>query len=261
MGVELKIHRSGREQEHPLVLAGIVVFATCLLGPLALTGCSGAKVTTQASNDLPRHKVRTIAIVPFSAMTTPQVREPGDQFMSAPESVKRSDISLGKSPETERPLRQTVTVPDYAAEKVTQLFWNRLRHRKEVTILSPSEVHEADIVKIEATPDDTWEAMGAAVAKQLNADAALIGRVLVYQERVGSRLGADPPAAVGFEVKVVAADGLVLWSGNYFERQRPMTEDLLGFLQRRGAFVTAEELARYGVDEVVEAFPFGSAGG
>ncbi|MEK9139668.1 MAG: hypothetical protein AAB308_01325, partial [Nitrospirota bacterium] len=77
-----------------------------------------------------------------------------------------------------------------------------------------------------------------------------------YQERVGSRLGANPPATVGFETKVVAADGQVLWVGGYYERQRPMTEDLMGFLQR-WAFVTAAELAEYGVDEVLKNFPFG----
>ena len=36
-----------------------------------------------------------------------------------------------------------------------------------------------------------------------------------------------------------------------------MTEDLLGFLQR-WSFVTAAELAEYGVDEVLKEFPFGS---
>jgi hypothetical protein len=65
---------------------------------------------------------------------------------------------------------------------------------------------------------------------------------------------------VGFEVKVVAADGQVLWVGNYYERQRPMIEDFSGFLQRWGAFVTAEELAQYGVDEVLKEFPFGTEG-
>ena len=104
------------------------------------------------------------------------------------------------------------------------------------------------------------ETVAATVAKRLNADAALIGLVSVFQERVGGRFGASPPASVGFEVRAVAADGQVLWVGNYYERQRPMTEDLLGFLQRWGMFVTAEDLARFGVDEVLKEFPFGAGG-
>ena len=104
----------------------------------------------------------------------------------------------------------------------------------------------------------TPEAIGQNVANQLKVDAAMIGQVLVYQERVGSRLGASPPASVGFEAKLVAADGQVLWVGNYYERQRPMTEDLMGFIRRHGAFVTAEELAQYGVEELLKEFPFGT---
>ncbi|HBH80147.1 MAG TPA: hypothetical protein DDY39_10005 [Nitrospira sp.] len=101
------------------------------------------------------------------------------------------------------------------------------------------------------------EQAAVAVAKRLKTDAALIGLVSMYQERVGSRLGAHPPAIVGFQAKVIAVDGQVLWAGEYYERQRPMTEDLLGFLQR-WSFVTAAELAEYGVDEVLKEFPFGS---
>jgi hypothetical protein len=97
-----------------------------------------------------------------------------------------------------------------------------------------------------------------AVAKQLKADASLIGQVLMYQERVGGRFGASPPATVGFEAKVIAADGQVLWVGNYYERQRPMIEDVMGFIQRRGMFVTAEELATYGVEHLLLEFPFGT---
>jgi hypothetical protein len=95
------------------------------------------------------------------------------------------------------------------------------------------------------------------VAKQLKVDASLIGEVLVYQERVGGRFGASPGATVGFEAKLVAADGQVLWVGNYYERQRPMNEDVMGFIQRHGVFVTAEELAAYGVEHLLLEFPFG----
>jgi len=227
------------------------------LAVFAAIGCSGQKVTTKSSSELARFPIRTLALVPFTALTTPQVRGLGDPYFATPQSVRQSDISVAVPSSAELPLRQTVTVPDYAAEKVTQLFWNRLRAREGIVVLSPSEStrvlsDDAGLAKA------TSEAVGAAVATRLKAGASLVGQVLVFRERVGSRLGADPPAAVGFEVKVVASDGTVLWIGNYYERQRPMTEDMLGFLQRWGAFVTAEELAQYGVDELLKEFPFGS---
>lgn len=224
---------------------------------LAAAGCSGPKVTTKSSPELLRYSIRTLALVPFTTLTTPQVQDLGNPFFATPQSVRRSDISVAVPANVEGDLKQTVRVPDYAAEKVTQLFWSRLRSRDGLVVFSSSE--SARVLSSSAGPSKaTQETVGAAIATRLKADAALVGQVLVYQERVGSRLGADPPAAVGFEVKVVASDERVLWVGNYYERQRPMTEDMMGFLQRWGAFVTAEELAQYGVDEILKEFPFGS---
>lgn len=242
----------------PASAPGRAAFLTCIAFlAMVAAGCSGSKVTSKSSAELPRYTVRTIALVPFTSIATPQVRDQGDPYLSTPQSVRRSDISVSMPSDTEQLPRQTVTVPAYASEKITQLFWSRLQKMPGVQVVSGAEAFKAlagELVK--ATP----EAVGAAVAKRLKVDAALVGQVLVYQERVGSRLGASPPASVGFEVKVVAADGQVLWVGNYYERQRPMIEDVVGFVHRWGAFVTAEELAQYGVEEVLKEFPFGTGG-
>jgi len=234
-----------------MVMMGLVV--------LAVAGCSGSKVTTKTSPELPRYQIRTIALVPFTTLATPQVREVVDQTFSAPPGARRSDMAIAVPPNTEQPLRQTVTVPTGAGATVTQLLWSRLKTRQGVTVLSPSEA--AKVLASPATPQPSaGQSSAVTVAKQLKADASLIGQVLVYQERVGGRFGANPPATVGFEAKVVAADGQVLWEGNYYEKQRPMTEDFMGFIQRHGVFVTAEGLAIYGVDHMLLEFPFGTEG-
>ena len=217
---------------------------------LAIASCSGAKVTTKSSAELPRYQIRTIALVPFTTLATPQARDVADQMFSVPPDVRRSDMGMAVPQNIEQPLRQTVTVPTGAGDIVTQLLWSRLRVRQGVTVLSPSEA-----AKALASPSPSQPSAGQSpammVAKQLKADASLIGQVLVYQERVGGRFGASPPATVGFEAKVIAADGQVLWEGNYYEKQRPMNEDVMGFIQRRGMFVTAEELAAYGVEHML----------
>lgn len=228
---------------------------------LMVVACSGSKVTTQTSSELARYQVRTIALMPFTTLTTPQVREAADAYMSTPQSVQRSDISLGVPPSVEPQLQQTATVPAYAAEKVTQLFWVRLKDRPGLVVLPPTEAAKAALQQVEETEKATPERQAARLAAKLRADAALMGQVLVYQERSGGRLGANPPATVGFEVKAVAPDGQVLWVGNYYERQKPMTQDVLGFVQHGGVFVTAEELAQYGADQVLKTFPFGTPDG
>lgn len=227
------------------------------LAVLAVGGCSGSKVTTKSSAELPRYQIRTIALVPFTTLATPQVRGVVDQTVSAPPGARGSDMAIAVPPNTQQLLRQTVTVPTGAGGTVTQLLWSRLKARQGVTVLAPSEA--AKVLASQATPQPSaGQSPAVTVAKQLKADASLIGQVSVYQERVGGRFGANPTATVGFEAKVVAADGQILWEGNYYERQRPMIEDMMGFLKRWGMFVTAEELAIYGVEHLLLEFPFGT---
>jgi len=230
---------------------------TMMILVLAVAGCSGSKVTTRTSAELPRYQIRTIALVPFTTLATPQVKGVVDQTFAAPPEARRTDLSISTPPNAELPLRQTVIVPTGAGDIVTQLLWSRLKTRQGVTVLSPGEAARA--LGASATPQPSTNLSAAvAVAKQLKVDASLIGQVLVYQERVGGRFGASPPATVGFEAKVIAADGQVLWEGNYYEQQRPMIEDIMGFVQRWGMFVTAEELAAYGVSHMLQEFPFGT---
>lgn len=212
-------------------------------------------MVTKSAPELPRYQIRSIALLPFTSIETPQARDNDDFFLPVPDSVRRSAISMGVPPEADSLPKKTQAVPGYAAEKVTELFWGRLQDWKGVRVLSPGESARVSLGNGEVV-EKTPEQAAAKLAKRLNADAALLGLVSAYQERVGSRLGADPPASVGFQVSVVAVDGQVLWVGRYYERQRPMIEDLIGFLQR-WAFVTAGELAEYGVDEVLKEFPFG----
>jgi hypothetical protein len=227
------------------------------LAVLAVGGCSGSKVTTKASSDLARYQIRTIALVPFTILATPQVRDVVDQAFSMPSGARRSDMAIAVPPNTDQLVRETVTVPMSAGDTVTQLLWSRLRTRQGVTVLAPSEAAKV-LASQSTTQSPAGQLPAVAVAKQLKVDASLIGQVLMYQERVGGRFGASPPATVGFEAKVIAADGQVLWVGNYYERQRPMIEDVMGFIQRHGMFVTAEELATYGVEHLLLEFPFGT---
>lgn len=256
LGVRGAVIRMRHQRIIPFRLTPHVL--TLMFLVLTVVGCSGSKVTTKSSAELPRYQIRTIALVPFTTLATPQVRDIVDPTFSVPTEVRRNDTGIVVPPNTEQSVRQTVIVPPSAGETVTQLLWSRLRIRQGMTVLVPSEA--AKVLASQATarpPSD--ESMAVVVARQLKADASLIGQVRVYQERVGGRFGASPPATVGFEAKLIAADGQVLWIGNYYERQRPMIEDMRGFLDRWGMFVTAEELAAYGVEQMLLEFPFGKA--
>ncbi|MCP9454736.1 MAG: hypothetical protein NNA18_01330 [Nitrospira sp.] len=212
------------------------------------SGCSGWKVNTASSDLLSQYTVRALVLIPFVAITTPQMRDQGEFYFSTPQSLRQQDMSVAVASDVEPRPRQVTVVPPHAAERITQLFQKRLQSLGRFQLVPLEESVQL--------PTARPEVAAAAVAQKVKADAAIIGFVSMYQERVGSRLGANPAAAVGFEVKVVAADGQVLWVGNYYERQRPLTEDLVGFVQRFGMFVTADELAEYGVDAILKEFPF-----
>ena len=223
---------------------------------LVLGGCVPSKVTIETSPKIDEYRVKTVVVMPFEALATPQVTSPSVPEIQAPQGAKRSDISFAPPQATEKLDQPTATVPPQAAGKITQIVYGRLKLWEGVRFLPPDQAAGALKALGPAAQGLTPEERARQVAQRLSADAALFGRVLVYQERVGSKLGADP-AAVGFEVKLVAADGTVLWAGNYYEKQRPMNEDFIGSVRRGFAFVTAEELAEYGAERVIRSFPFG----
>ena len=100
------------------------------------------------------------------------------------------------------------------------------------------------------------------IGAKLEVDAVLTGTVEVYKERAGSRIGLERPqdaAEVGFVAKLISVkEGIPLWTGQYYERQRPANEDLTGFLERGPRYLTVDELASSAVDHVLRQFPFGT---
>jgi len=128
-----------RQAHRPESVRGTLCVLMLTVLVLAVVGCSGSKVTTKASAELPRYQIRTIALVLFTTLATPQVRDVVDQTLSAPPGARRSDMAISVPPNTEQPLRQTVAVPTDAGDIVTQLLWSRLRTRQGVTVLPPSE--------------------------------------------------------------------------------------------------------------------------
>jgi hypothetical protein len=230
-----------------------------VMGVLLLTAaCGPSKVTISTAPDVEKYRFRTIAMMPFQEMATPLVVDPKEPDLQVPAGVVRSDISLAIPRTNERYEQPTGWVPPAAAPKIEQMVFGKLQRTGRVRIIPSSEVERA--LKAAATEVKGLPPTKAAslVAEKLSADAVLHGRVLAFEERVGSKLGASKPATVGFELKLIAPDGRVVWVANYYERQRPMIEDLAGFVQRGGVFVTAEELAEYGAEHLLDKFPWTS---
>lgn len=223
------------------------------------SGCGPTKVKTETSPYAERYHIKSVAVLPFQTLETPQVVDDRANQLSVPSSARRSNITVAIPPDTQPTEQATTVVPPSASEIVTRLVWDRLSNRPGLTLRSLQEGERAWKESAAESQGDEPQHLAPKIATQLGVDAVMFGKVLVYRERVGSKLGADP-AVVGFELRLVGSDGVTLWVGNYYEKQRPMNEDLWGFIERKGAFVTAQELAAYGVEKVLKEFPYGGQG-
>ncbi|MDY6986603.1 MAG: hypothetical protein SWQ30_00975 [Thermodesulfobacteriota bacterium] len=94
--------------------------------------------------------------------------------------------------------------------------------------------------------------------KRLEADAVISGTIYRFRERVGAALSVDTPASVAFGLHLHrVADGRLIWVGRFDETQHSLSEDLFRwrtFLKRGGGWLTAEELASFGFQEVMATF-------
>lgn len=94
--------------------------------------------------------------------------------------------------------------------------------------------------------------------RKLEADGVIACHIYRYQERVGGKYSVESPASVAFDMHLVrTADGRVLWSRHFDETQKSLSEDLFqldAFLKRDGQWVTAEQMAQAGLEQIVEGF-------
>jgi hypothetical protein len=97
------------------------------------------------------------------------------------------------------------------------------------------------------------------LGKELNVDFIFVGFLFRFEERIGSRIGADKPASVSFDVHLLRVkDGKRVWDGKFDETQQALSENLLkigSFVRRGGAWLKAEELSSVGMDEMLKRFP------
>jgi hypothetical protein len=140
----------------------------------------------------------------------------------------------------------------------------RLLHEKmeamgTFKILPPEKVQEAfsqiERRQFELKPMRSSIQLGRA----LNMDFIFIGTLFRYEERIGSSIGAEKPASVGFDVHLFRVrDEKMVWKGKFDETQKPLSENLLkigSFVRRRASWLTAEELSSVGMDEMLKRFP------
>ncbi|GJL65679.1 MAG: hypothetical protein NPIRA05_06500 [Nitrospirales bacterium] len=244
------------EQTNAMSRGWTIVLLTSLIG---MGACVPPKVTVNSSPGFRPTTIRTLAVLPFQTLSTPQQfsSRPSQALVNPPEIRSQFQLPAASSERGQLTHSETRTVSNLAAKRITKMVYESLKHRVGVHLVPSFDVTTA--LTSYRSPDSTknWKETVKEIGTRLEADAVVMGLVRTYRERVGTKIGATP-AVVGFEVHLVdPLSGKIHWTGEYYEEQKPMNEDLMGFIERRGAFVTADELAQYGVRNIMQEFPVG----
>ena len=146
------------------------------------------------------------------------------------------------------------TPPRVAAQLVSRYVAEALAARG-LEVIAPE-----DVAATLAEADPSRRA-AAVLAEKHGADAVLLGELTRWEEREGEAYGTFEAAAVGFRITLQGApNGRLLWSGEFDERQQPLSDNVLRAGRYPGAgsrWLTAEELARWGAQEISRAIPLG----
>jgi hypothetical protein len=107
---------------------------------------------------------------------------------------------------------------------------------------------------------DTPLSLSQKVGKLLGTKFMAVGSVWRYRDRIGGARAASSPASVAFALHLVeVATGNILWSKSFVQTQRSLSENILNakaFFDQGAKWLTADELASYGVKEILKDFPY-----
>lgn len=139
---------------------------------------------------------------------------------------------------------------------VTGLLYHKLEHYPQLELLPRDRVEAADGRIRDQEPGLSLADHARRTGEDLKVSVVLAGRVTTFRKRVGDAYGIERPPSVGFELFLIdTSDGSTLWKGTYYETQQSLFSDLTTFplfVKRRGRWVTATELAEYGVLELLD---------
>ncbi len=133
----------------------------------------------------------------------------------------------------------------------------RKRHGERVISLEKSLEAYKKISRNE-TPD-TLRTLAKNLGESLEANLMVAGTIWRYEARGGGPAGSFSPASVAFAVYLIdVTSGRMVWNGSFNETQRSLSDNVLdtwAFFKKGAKWLSASELARYGVGEVFKKFP------
>ena len=224
-------------------IAGMIAFsAVCVMLGLHPDRCMAQTRTAQSS--LSHLTAAQITLMPF--------------LMGQLESP---NAPVGK------PLSQSFTqfesgnleLPEGTDRVMNRIVNTALKRRVGERLIPADRVADAYRTLLTDKTLDTPRKRAVRLGEALDADVVMVGTVWRYREKGASTDMPDSPASVGFALYLVDVNtGARMWRGAFDGTQKRLTEDVLGSLKQIGMglhWLTAEELANYGVKSVMQKLP------
>ncbi len=177
---------------------------------------------------------------------------------------KDASMTGGESQHPRCPVCGRVFIPgevaDEAAIFLTDQLVSRLKSHTNYQIVY-TRLTTASLTALYSANETTVAAKKALAdrGRRHDADGVLVGFVYRYKERVGKAYGVESPASVAFDMHLIrVADGRMIWTAHFDETQQSLGDNLFqlgSFISRGGRWVTAEELAKSGLEKIIEKFP------
>jgi hypothetical protein len=174
----------------------------------------------------------------------------------------------GKNPES---IEETMTCPyssfcfedeslrEGAAKTMTRLLQAMVNRDFPGQVIPLEQAVEAFEILTFDHATETPQVVILNLGEILNADYMMAGNIWRYRERVGTSFSVERPASVGFAVYLVdVKSGELIWKDSYDETQQALLENLFNikdFFKQGFKWLTAEELARFGMNKMFEDFP------
>jgi len=150
-------------------------------------------------------------------------------------------------------------IKDGADRAITSYVQEALERRYRDKVIAFDEVSR---VYQEIPRDDTKDtprSLAQKAGEALGTDLMIAGTVWRYTDRIQEPMGPGRGASVAFDMYLIEVSGAkTVWKKRFDETQRPLTKDIRGakVLIKKGVrWLSADELARYRVEEVFKRFP------
>jgi hypothetical protein len=235
-------HQEGNSIMKLLSRAYKVVVALCITACFLIIGQWPHVALAQSQKDLSSIRGGRIAVMPFMK----------GKFGSTP----RETIDAGISQLSFNPEKMTPDSDGILTGHVQKTLQN---HHGENLIPLAKAMEAYGVISKDDT-SDTLRTLAQKVGQALGSDLIMAGNVWRFKERVGRAAGAEIPASVAFGLYLIdVSNGRVLWREIFETSQSPLSDNILdarAFFKKGAKWLTANELALYGVKEILKKHQF-----